>query len=113
MDRARIRAEVIEIIANKPFFAYKLPMIPANGDEGGFDYERTRIKTIKKDDGTVEAEGLTDNPLDLHETTMELEDAFGISFDDRLLGDDGLELLGEVIAVVVAKLAAKDAKPAR
>ncbi len=104
MDRPRIRAEVIEILANKPFFMAKLPMIGADGDEGGFDYDGARIKTILKDDGTVEADGLTANPLDLYETSMELEDAFGVSFDDRTLGDEGLETIGDVVAVIARKI---------
>ncbi len=101
MDRARIRAEVIEILAHK---LYSLPPIPANGDEGGHDYDGTRIRTTKTDAGEVEHQGLTDNPLDLHEVGMDLEDAFGVSFDDKLPGDEGLETIKDVVEHVHARV---------
>jgi acyl carrier protein len=101
MERARIRAEVIELISHK---LYSLPPIAANGDEGGHDYDGTRIRTVKGDDGQVETQGLTDNPLDLHEVGMDLEDAFGVSFDDKLPGDEGLETIGDVVAHIHARV---------
>lgn len=101
MERVRIRAEVIELLAHK---LYALPGIPANGDEGGFEYDSARIRTTKDDKGEVEHQGLTDNPLDLHEVGMDIEDAFGVSFDDKLPGDEGLETVADVVEHVHARV---------
>jgi acyl carrier protein len=85
MDRRRIREEVIEILANK---LHKLPPPPPSWDEDEeeFDYD---AQVLKPD--------VTDNHLDIAEVSMDLEDAFGINFDDSLPGDQGLETIGKVI----------------
>jgi len=85
MDRARIKAEVIEILANK---LHKLPPPPTvqHPDDEDFDYE---AQTLRPE--------ITDNHLDVAEVAMDLEDAFGFNFDDRLPGDQDLETIGKII----------------
>ncbi|MFW5844769.1 MAG: hypothetical protein ACOCXJ_00925 [Planctomycetota bacterium] len=92
MDRNRIADEVIEILCNK---LTQLPL-PADGDD--FDYESQRLR------GEV-----TEDPLDIAEVTMDLEDAFGISFDGASPGDTGLETIGEIIDTIQDKVDEKDA----
>jgi len=82
MDKKRIRDEVIEILANK---LHRLPTL-ADGDSEGFDF--TNQKLIPE---------ITDNHLDISEVAMDLEDAFGVNFEDTLPGEAGLETIGQVI----------------
>ena len=90
MDRARVVEEVIEILANK---LHQLPP-PANkrGDDEEFDYESQPFAE------------LTSNHLDIAEVTMDLEDAFGITFEDTVLGGKGLESVGQAIDLIHAKV---------
>ena len=89
MDRKRIRDEVIEVLANK---LHKLPA-PADGEEDGFDYE-----------GQVLMPAITDNRLDIAEVAMDLEDAFGINFEDVLPGGEGMESIGKVIIYIESRM---------
>ncbi len=100
MDRKRIREEVIEILAHK---LVKLPPLPFDGGEEEIDYEAQRLNP-----------DITDNHLDLVEVAMDLEDAFGINFEDRLPGDESLETIGAIIDFIEQRvlLAAKPKKPA-
>ncbi len=79
----RITDETIEIMCHK---WHKLPLQTHAGD---FDYHSKNIK-----------EEVTDNPLDIAEVSMDLEDAFDITFDNALPGDKGLETISEVIAFI-------------
>ncbi len=85
MDHKRIREEVIEILANK---LHKLPAPPPSWEdpEDDFDYEAQALKP-----------DITDNHLDIAEVSMDLEDAFGINFEDSLPGDAGMETIGLVV----------------
>jgi acyl carrier protein len=103
MDRKRIREEVIEILANK---LHKLPPPPPSWepepDEEGeepFDYDAQALKP-----------DITDNHLDIAEVSMDLEDAFGINFEDALPGDAGLETIGKVIDYIEARVSAAHVK---
>jgi len=87
MDRKRIREEVIEILANK------LHNLPRRGDDDSFDYDsQVLVPTITKD------------PLDIQEVSMDLEDAFGVNFEDVLPGDPGMETIAKVVDYVEARL---------
>ena len=94
MDRKRIRDEVIEVLANK---LHKLPA-PAEGDAEGFDYE-----------AQVLMPEVTDNHLDIAEVAMDLEDAFGVNFEDTLPGGEGMETIGKVIVYIEGRLHAQHA----
>jgi acyl carrier protein len=85
MDRTRIFDEVVEILANK---LHQLPQpSPAMDDEEPFDYERCKL-----------VGDITSNHLDIAEVTMDLEDAFGVAFEDgKLPGGEGLETIGLVV----------------
>lgn len=89
MDRKRIRDEAIEILANK------LHKLPPPGDDPEFDYEGQKLRPE-----------ITDNHLDIAEVAMDLEDAFGFNFEDKLPGDEGLESIGQVIDLIESRLAA-------
>lgn len=97
MDAARVRAEVIEILAHK---LHKLPP-PAEGLSSGFDYDGQRL-----------VPDITDNHLDIAEVAMDLEDAFGINFEEVLPGGQGMETIGQVVQFIVAKLGLEPAAPA-
>lgn len=95
MERKRIREEVIEILANK---LHKLPppppsWEPSEDDEEPFDYDAQALKP-----------DVTDNHLDIAEVSMDLEDAFGINFEDALPGDAGLETIGKVIDYIEVRV---------
>lgn len=85
MDRDRVHAEVIEILANK---LHRLPTPPSHPEPGEepFDYAGQRL-----------VPDITDNHLDIAEVAMDLEDAFGFNFDDRLPGGEGLETIGQLV----------------
>jgi acyl carrier protein len=80
MEKKRIREEVIEILC------HKLHNLPHPGDDEEFDYDKqTLVPDITKD------------PLDIAEVAMDLEDAFGVNFDESLPGDAGMETIGRVV----------------
>ena len=79
-DRKRIADEVIEILCNK------LTQLPLPSQDENFYYESQHLLN-----------DVTQDPLDIAEVTMDIEDAFGISFDSGSLGDPGLETIGEII----------------
>ncbi|MCS6970830.1 MAG: acyl carrier protein [Planctomycetota bacterium] len=89
MDVDRVRSEVLEILTHK---LHKLPPL-ADGLANGFDYEGQRL-----------VPDITDNHLDIAEVAMDLEDAFGINFEETLPGGPGMETIGQVIAFIIAKL---------
>ena len=90
MDRARVVEEVVEILANK---LHQLPP-PANkrSEAEEFDYESQSFAE------------LTANPLDVAEVMMDLEDAFGITFEDTVLGGKGTETVGQAIDLIHTKV---------
>lgn len=84
MERKRIYDEVIEILANK---LHQLPQPVTSPDEvDDFDYESQRL-----------IPDVTSNHLDIAEVSMDLEDAFGINFDEALPGSEGLETIGLLV----------------
>ncbi|MEK7414243.1 MAG: hypothetical protein AAB263_13090 [Planctomycetota bacterium] len=89
MDKKRIRDEVIEILAHK---LHRLPPL-VDGDKEGFDFESQRL-----------VPDITDNHLDVAEVAMDIEDAFGINFEDVLPGGAGMETIGQVIEFVGQRL---------
>lgn len=93
MERDRVRAEVIEVLANK---LHRLPTPPSHleADEEPFDYDGQRL-----------VPDITDNHLDIAEVAMDLEDAFGFNFDDRLPGGEGLETIGQLVDFIHGRLA--------
>ncbi|MBA2482783.1 MAG: hypothetical protein H0V44_19130 [Planctomycetes bacterium] len=101
MERKRIREEVIEIMAYK---LHKLPSPPPSweDDEDEFDY-----------DGQVLRPEITDNHLDIAEVAMDLEDAFGINFEDVLPGDAGMESIGKVVDFIEVQISKTLAKAGR
>ncbi len=89
MDSKRIRDEVIEILANK---LHRLPTL-VDGDSDGFDFAAQKL-----------VPDITDNHLDIAEVAMDIEDAFGVNFEEVLPGGQGMETIGQVIEFVSAKL---------
>jgi hypothetical protein len=89
MDAKRIRDEVIEILANK---LHRLPTL-VDGDSDGFDFAAQKL-----------VPDITDNHLDIAEVAMDIEDAFGVNFEEVLPGGQGMETIGQVIEFVAAKL---------
>ena len=94
MDSKRIRDEVIEILANK---LHRLPTLH-DGEAEGFDFGAQRL-----------IPDITDNHLDIAEVAMDLEDAFGVNFEEVLPGGQGMETIGQVIAFIDGKLKAVEA----
>jgi hypothetical protein len=92
MDKKRIRDEVIEILANK---LHRLPTL-ADGDAEGFDFANQKL-----------IPEITDNHLDISEVAMDLEDAFGVNFEEVLPGGQGMETIGQVIDFLHARLEAQ------
>lgn len=92
MDKKRIRDEVIEILANK---LHRLPTL-ADGDAEGFDFLGQKL-----------IPEITDNHLDISEVAMDLEDAFGVNFEDVLPGGQGMETIGQVIEFLAGRLEAQ------
>ncbi len=102
MDRKRIREEVIEILANK---LHKLPSPPPSWEDEGeepFDY-----------DAQVLRPEITDNHLDIAEVAMDLEDAFGVNFEDALPGDASMDTIGKIIDYIQARIQTAHAKAAK
>lgn len=89
MDKKRIRDEVIEVLAHK---LHRLPQL-TDGDADGFDYAAQKLMP-----------DITDNHLDIAEVAMDLEDAFGINFEESLPGGQGLETIGQVIDYIATRL---------
>ncbi len=102
MDRKRIREEVIEILATK---LHKLPSPPPSWEDEGqdgeppFDYDAQALKP-----------DITDNHLDIAELAMDLEDAFGVNFEDALPGEAGMETIGKIIDYIQARIQTAHAK---
>ena len=96
IDKKRIRDEVIEILCNK------LHNLPHPGDDDEFDYEHQAL-----------VPDITKDPLDIAEVSMDLEDAFGVIFDEALPGEAGLETIGKVVEYLNARINTprKEAKP--
>jgi acyl carrier protein len=96
IDKKRIRDEVIEILCNK------LHNLPHPGDDDEFDYEHQAL-----------VPDITKDPLDIAEVSMDLEDAFGVNFDEALPGEAGLETIGKVVDYLHARVIVprKDVKP--
>jgi predicted house-cleaning noncanonical NTP pyrophosphatase (MazG superfamily) len=92
MDKKRIRDEVIEILANK---LHRLPTL-ADGDSEGFDFLAQKL-----------IPEITDNHLDISEVAMDLEDAFGVNFEDVLPGGQGMETIGQVVEFLAGRLEAQ------
>ncbi len=91
MDRKRIFDEVVEILANK---LHQLPPLPTHPDDAeDFDYEGQKL-----------IPDITSNQLDIAEVSMDLEDAFGVNFEDTLPGGDGLETIGLVVDFIHRKV---------
>ena len=81
MDRKRIADEVVEIMSNK------LHNLPHPQDVSDFsEYEHQRL-----------VPDITKDPLDIAEVAMDLEDAFGVNFEEALPGEAGMETVGQVI----------------
>lgn len=81
MDRKRIADEVVEIMSNK------LHNLPHPQDVADFsEYEHQRL-----------VPDITKDPLDIAEVAMDLEDAFGVNFEEALPGEAGMETIGQVI----------------
>ena len=89
MGSKRIRDEVIEILANK---LHRLPTL-VDGDTDGFDFAAQKL-----------IPDITDNHLDIAEVAMDLEDAFGVNFEEVLPGGQGMETIGQVIEFIAGKL---------
>ncbi len=87
MDRKRIRDEVIEILCAK---LHNLPQPSVDDD---YDYE-----------GQVLVPDITKDPLDVAEVSMDLEDAFGVNFEEVLPGDSGMETLGKVVDYLESRI---------
>ena len=87
MDRKRIRDEVIEILCAK------LHNLPQPSDEDDFDY-----------DTQVLVPEITKDPLDIAEVSMDLEDAFGVNFEEILPGDSGMETIGKVVDYLESRI---------
>ncbi len=92
MDKKRIRDEVIEILAHK---LHRLPPL-VDGDKDGFGFEAQRL-----------VPDITDNHLDIAEVAMDLEDAFGVNFEETLPGGAGMETVGQVIEYIHSRVYAQ------
>ena len=93
MDRKRIHDEVVEILAAK------LHNLPALHPDEEFDYENQKL-----------VPEITKEPLDIAEVGMDLEDAFGINFEEAMPGDAGMETIGKLIDFVARRVAEREAK---
>ena len=87
MDRKRIHDEVVEILAAK------LHNLPALHPDEEFDYENQKL-----------VPEITKEPLDIAEVGMDLEDAFGINFEEALPGSEGLETIGLLVDHIHLKI---------
>ncbi len=93
MDRKRVFEEVIEILSNK---LHQLPPLPTEpSDDDAYDYENQ-----------VLIPDITSNHLDIAEVSMDLEDAFGVNFEESLPGSEGLETIGKVVDHIHSKISA-------
>ena len=91
MDRKRVFEEVIEILSNK---LHQLPPLPTDPNEDAdFDYENQAL-----------VPDITSNHLDIAEVSMDLEDAFGVNFEESLPGSEGLETIGKVVDHIHSKI---------
>ena len=90
MDRKRIREEVIEILCTK------LHNLPHPGDDDSFDYEHQAL-----------VPEITKDPLDIAEVAMDLEDAFGVNFEEALPGEPGLETIGKIVEYLDQRINAR------
>jgi hypothetical protein len=92
MERKRVADEVIEILCKH------LHRLPLPHDEEEFDYE---LQPLRPE--------ITNNDLDIAEVSMDLEDAFGVSFGEDLPGSDTLTTIGQVIDFITERLKAIEA----
>ncbi len=93
MDRKRIHDEVVEILSAK---LHNLPGLHPDED---FDYENQKlVPEISKE------------PLDIAEVGMDLEDAFGINFEETMPGDVGMETVGKVIDFIAGRVSEREAR---
>ena len=89
LSRARIRDELIELLCEK-----LLNLHTPHDVEPDYDYESIRLMP-----------DITDNELDLAEVAMDIEDAFGIAFEDNHLpGGRDLETIGKIIDFIAGSL---------
>lgn len=88
MDRKRIADEVIELLCNK------LPSLPLPADNPDFDYLSIQL-----------VPDITSNDLDIAEISMDIEDAFEISFGEFLPGSEGLPSIGSIVDYIEERLA--------
>jgi acyl carrier protein len=99
MERKRIRDETIEILCNK------LHNLVPPAEDADFDYDHQAL-----------VPDITKDPLDIAEVTMDLEDAFGVNFENAMPGDPGMETIGKVVDYLEARIndptRARDAKNA-
>jgi acyl carrier protein len=93
MDRKRIHDEVVEILAAK------LHNLPALHPDEEFDYENQKL-----------VPDITKEPLDIAEVGMDLEDAFGINFEETMPGEADMETIGKLIDFIAGKVSDREAK---
>ena len=96
MDRKRIREEVVEILCAK------LHNLPQPSDEDDFDYENQPL-----------VPDITKDPLDIAEVSMDLEDAFGVNFEDTMPGDSGMETIGKVVDYLDGRISRREEAAAK
>lgn len=96
MDRKRIREEVVEILCAK------LHNLPQPSHEDDFDYENQAL-----------VPDITKDPLDIAEVSMDLEDAFGVNFEDTMPGDGGMETIGKVVDYLDERITLREAAAAK
>ena len=96
MDRKRIREEVVEILCAK------LHNLPQPSHEDDFDSETQAL-----------VPDITKDPLDIAEVSMDLEDAFGVNFEDTMPGDGGMETIGKVVDYLDERIALREAAAAK
>lgn len=87
MDRKRIADETIEILCNK------LHALPLPAEDPEFEFDTMHF-----------IPDITQDPLDIAEVTMDLEDAFGFNFNEHELGKEGLETIGQLIDFIIKTL---------
>jgi acyl carrier protein len=96
MDRKRIREEVVEILCAK------LHNLPQPNDDDDFDYENQAL-----------VPEITKDPLDIAEVSMDLEDAFGVNFEDTMPGDAGMETIGKVVDYLGSRISRREEAAAK
>ena len=93
MERKRIFDEVIEILANK---LHQLPPPSPEplDDEEPFDYENCKL-----------VPEITSNHLDIAEVAMDLEDAFGVAFEEGCQpGSEEMATIGQIVDYIQSRV---------